>query len=119
MPTDVAPGEAAASTHGLRGQGYSLSTVDLAFGRPAEVRSGLGALAAKGIAALRRFCNDPPAYFGVINLRTGECASIEPLPDGTLADRFARELGSDWRAFRHENHRQRIARGVCDERTTP
>lgn len=62
--------------------------------------SGITALLAKAMTAIRQFCTAVPARFEVVNLRTGEVAGGEWFPDGTLADRFARELGSDWRVIR-------------------
>jgi hypothetical protein len=46
---------------------------------------------------------ESPATFEIRRIRAGELsAQFGPFHDGTLADRFARELGQDWRVFRQE-----------------
>ncbi len=69
--------------------------------QPPSERSSLALL----VAAIKEFCLEAPAHYDVVNVRTGEYARNEPFPDGTLADRFARELGSEWRVFRRGNGR--------------
>jgi hypothetical protein len=105
MRTDVGPVGSVESIDRSSVQVYSIRAAGPTLCHPQESGFGLMALVAKAVAAFTGFCVDAPAHFDVVNIRTGEYARIEPFPDGTLADRFARELGSDWRAFRREDHR--------------
>jgi hypothetical protein len=105
LHADIGPIDAAES---IRHSNVSVHSIRIAGGGLCDTEQshfGLRSFIAIAIAAFTRFCVEVPGYFDVINVRTGEYARIEPVPDGTLADRYARELGSDWRACRREDRR--------------
>ena len=52
--------------------------------------------------AIIRWLDGRPALFEIRNTRDGALAPQGCLYHGTVADRVARQLGPDWRVFRHE-----------------
>ena len=52
--------------------------------------------------AITRWLDGCPALFEIRNTRDGALAPQGRLYDGTMADRVARQLGPDWRVFRHD-----------------
>jgi mRNA-degrading endonuclease toxin of MazEF toxin-antitoxin module len=69
--------------------------------RPLRFRQRLGSLLTAVERAITRFCTHSEALFEVRNISTDESArQLGTFPDGTSADRAARTLGAEWRAFR-------------------